>query len=177
MPRLTTPIAVCAALCLTAGAALAAPTLTAPLKGPTGAAMGSATFEDGPAGVLIRLEVKGLTPGWHAIHLHEKGDCSDDKFVNAGGHMNHAPAKSPHGLLNAEGPDLGDLPNVFAGADGVVKAEVYSPFVSTKGSGGRPGLTDADGSSFVVHASPDDYTTQPIGGAGARVACGVIGAN
>lgn len=168
--------ATCLALLLGPGGAVAAPAATAALKGPAGTSLGSATLEDGPAGVLIRLDLKGLTPGWHAVHLHEMGDCSDEKFAKAGGHVNHAPAKAPHGLLNADGPDMGDLPNIHANADGAVKAELYSPFVSTKGSGGRAGLLDADGSSIVVHAGPDDYVTQPIGGAGARVACGVIAA-
>ena len=79
-----------------------------------------------------------------------------------------------HGLLNPEANDSGDLPNVFAGADGSATAEAYSTLVSLKGAGGRPALLDADGSSIVVHASPDDHTTQPIGGAGARAACGVF---
>jgi Cu-Zn family superoxide dismutase len=69
---------------------------------------------------------------------------------------------------------MGDLPNVYASADGVVKAEVFSALVSFTGAGGRPALRDADGSALVVHASADDYTTQPIGGAGGRVACAVI---
>jgi Cu-Zn family superoxide dismutase len=77
-------------------------------------------------------------------------------------------------MLNPDGNDNGDLPNLFAGADGAATAEVYSPMVSLNGAGGRPALLDADGSSIVVHASPDDYKTQPIGGAGARVACGVV---
>ena len=163
-------------LLLMAAPAYAAPAASAALKGPDGAAIGSATFEDGPGGVLIRLDLQGLKPGWHAIHLHEKGACSDAKFTSAGGHMNHAPAKAPHGLLNPDGPDMGDLPNIHAGADGKAMAEVYSPFVSIKASGGRPSLLDADGSALVVHASPDDYLTQPIGGAGDRVACGTVAA-
>lgn len=163
-------------LLLVAAPAHAAPSASAALKAPGGAAMGSATFEDGPAGVLIRLDLQGLTPGWHGVHLHEKGDCSDAKFTSAGGHINHAPAKAPHGLLNPDGPDVGDLPNIHAGADGKAMAEIYSPFVSVKASKGRPGLLDADGSSLVVHAKADDYLTQPIGNSGDRVACGVIGA-
>jgi Cu-Zn family superoxide dismutase len=79
-----------------------------------------------------------------------------------------------HGLLNPAANDSGDLPNVFAGADGSATAEAYSTLVSLKGAGGRPALLDADGSSIVVHANPDDHTSQPIGGAGARAACGVF---
>ena len=165
-------LALGASLSLLAAPALAASS-TADIKGAAGATIGLASFQDGPAGVVIHLEARGLTPGWHAVHLHEKGDCSDAAFTAAGGHINHAP-KTPHGLLNPGGPDMGDLPNIYAAADGSVFAELYSPFVSVAGAGGRPGLVDADGSALVIHANKDDYLTQPIGGAGPRVACGVV---
>jgi Cu-Zn family superoxide dismutase len=166
---------------LAAGAlvgAASAPVLAADtgvaVKGPTGADLGTVLLSEGPTGVLLRLELKGLAPGWHAVHFHEKADCSDPKFTSAGAHINHAASKKPHGLLNPAGPDMGDLPNVYAGADGAVHAQVFSALVSMKGDGGRPALQDADGSAVVVHANPDDYATQPIGGAGDRVACGTI---
>ena len=149
----------------------AAPTVS--FKAGDGASRGSATLTEAPMGVMLRVELTGLTPGWHAIHFHAKGDCSDAAFQAAGGHINHATPK-PHGLLNPEGPDFGDLPNVYAAADGTARAEAFSTLVSLKGQGGRPGLMDADGSAIVVHASPDDGRTQPIGGAGARVACAVV---
>jgi Cu-Zn family superoxide dismutase len=122
---------------------------------------------------VLRLQLKGLTPGWHAAHFHEKGDCSAAGFTSAGGHI-HGAATVVHGLLNPAANDSGDLPNVFAGADGTATVEAFSPFVSLSGAGGRPALLDADGSAVVIHANPDDYKTQPIGGAGARVACGVV---
>jgi len=168
---LSTALVAASLLC---GTALAAPGGSTELKGPKGAALGSATFEDAPTGVLIRLDLKGLTPGWHGLHLHETGACTDEKFTSAGAHINHGPAKKPHGLLNADGPDFGDLPNIYVGADGSAKAEIFTPLVSLKGSGGRQGLLDENGSSLVVHANADDHTTQPIGGAGDRVACGVV---
>jgi len=162
------------ALCLLAAPALAATAGAATIKAADGKPIGTAAFREGPVGVLMRVEASGLAPGWHAIHFHEKGDCSDAAFTAAGGHINHAPAKKPHGLLNADGPDMGDLPNLYVGADGKANAEVFSTFVSMEGSGGRPALLDADGSSLVIHASADDFLTQPIGGAGARVGCAVI---
>ncbi len=143
------------------------------ITGPGGVS-GSAVLREGPQGVLIELELEGVAPGWHAVHFHESADCSDPKFQKAGGHINHPQAKRPHGLLNPEGPDFGDLPNVHAGADGVVKARLYSQLVSIAGAGGQPALTDADGSTIVIHANADDYRTQPIGGAGDRIACGAI---
>jgi len=170
---LRTTLAATAALCLAAGPALAAD-LSAAFEGSGGEDRGTAALSEGPSGVLVRLELKGLTPGWHAVHFHAKGDCSDPAFQSAGGHINHMPDAKPHGLLNPQGPDFGDLPNVWAGADGAVHAQVFSALVSFGGEGGRPALKDADGSALVVHAGPDDFTTQPIGGAGARVACAVV---
>jgi len=148
-------------------------TATAALKAGDGKDLGTATLTEAPHGVLLHLELKGLTPGWHGLHFHEKGDCGTPDFKSAGAHV-HTTAAVVHGLLNPDGNDNGDLPNIHAGADGSAMAELYSPLVSLKGAGGRPALLDADGSAIVVHASPDDHKSQPIGGAGARVACGVV---
>jgi Cu-Zn family superoxide dismutase len=159
----------------TTGAAYAAgaPAATATLKGAAGQG-GTVQLWQAPQGVVLRVELTGVSPGWHAIHFHEKGDCSDAGFKAAGAHINHSAAKRPHGLLNPQGPDFGDLPNVHVGADGAGRAEAYTPLVSLRGEGGRPALLDADGSALVVHANPDDHATQPIGGAGDRIACGVL---
>ena len=128
---------------------------------------GSVTAMPAPKGVLLKIDAKGLTPGWHAVHLHEKGDCSDAAFKMAGGHT-HGMAPSVHGLLNPAATDTGDLTNIYAAADGTAKAELFTTMVT------MAGLQDADGSAVVIHAKPDDYSTQPIGGAGDRVGCAVI---
>lgn len=161
------------ALILAMIACLAAPAMaqesrTAPLAG----ASGSVTVTAAPKGVLVHVEASGLTPGWHAMHFHEKGDCGDAAFKLAGGHV-HAATPVVHGLLNPAANDAGDLPNLFAGADGKAMADAFTTTVSLK-AGATPGLLDADGSALVIHAAPDDYKSQPIGGAGARVACAVI---
>lgn len=143
------------------------------LKGADGKVVGKASLTEGPRGVLLRLSVLGLAPGWHGLHFHEKGDCGSADFKSAGGHV-HDIAGAVHGLLNPAGNDAGDLPNLYVAADGTAQVELFSSFVSLQGAGGRPALLDADGSALVVHDSPDDYASQPIGGAGARVACGVI---
>ena len=148
-------------------------THSGPLKGADGASIGEVTVTPTPNGVLLRVEAKGLPPGWHGMHFHEKGDCGDPGFKNAGAHV-HAKTPVVHGLLNADENDSGDLPNLYVAADGTATVEFYSTFVSLKGEGGRPALLDVDGSALVVHTSPDDYKTQPIGGAGARIACAVI---
>lgn len=155
-------------------AALAAPDVAElQLKNNAGEAVGLVKVTEAPKGVILHVETKGLTPGWHGMHFHEKGDCSKSDFTSAGAHV-HTEASIVHGLLNPQANDSGDLPNLHVAADGTGSAEVFSPFVSLRGAGGRPALLDADGSAVIIHASPDDYTTQPIGGAGARVACGAI---
>lgn len=162
-----------------AAAAIALPALAAPasvtvdLKGPGGQDLGRATLTEGARGVVARIEAKGLTPGWHGLHFHEKADCSSADFKSAGGHVHDQPTVV-HGFLAAGHNDAGDLPNLFAGADGTATAEVFTPFLSLAAGGAKPGLLDADGSALVIHARADDYASQPIGGAGDRVGCGVI---
>jgi Cu-Zn family superoxide dismutase len=135
---------------------------------------GTAELSEGPKGVVIRVSVDGLTPGWHGIHFHAVGDCSDEGFQKSGGHAHHESEKPLHGLLNPQGPDDGDLPNIHADDNGQARAELYSPFVTLSGAEGRAMLLDGDGAAIVIHEGPDDHVSQPIGGAGARVACAVI---
>ena len=157
----------------TASAADAPATQNVELKNATGAAIGSATLTEAPKGVLMKIELKGATPGWHGLHFHEKGDCSKADFTSAGGHVHGGPTMV-HGLLNPDANEAGDLPNLHVAADGTASAEVFTTFVSLSGAGGRQALADKDGSAIVIHANADDHKTQPIGGAGARIACGVI---
>ena len=137
------------------------------LRGADGAPAGAVSLTGAPGGVLIRVRATGLPPGWHGTHLHAVGRCQD-AIQSAGGHINHAPEARPHGLLNPAGPDLGDLPNLHVAADGDGAAEMFTALVTLDG------LRDADGSALVIHAGPDDHVTQPIGGAGARIACAVL---
>jgi Cu-Zn family superoxide dismutase len=81
------------------------------------------------------------------------------------------PSKSEHGLLNPDGPDMGDLSNIYANADGSANAEVSSESILLSG---EEALRDKDGAALVIHANEDDHTSQPIGNAGDRVACAVI---
>lgn len=147
----------------------------ATLTNPAGERVGRAVLTQGPTGLLIRVEATGLTPGWHGIHIHATGQC-DAPFTSAGAHINHADHAAPHGLLNAGGPDDGDLPNVFADSQGRVNAEVFTTRARIAATGPGQWLWDSDGSALVIHANADDHTAQPIGGAGARVACGVMAA-
>jgi len=135
-------------------------------------AVGKAMVREGPEGVLFRLELEGLPTGWKAIHIHEKGHCDDHEegFTASGGHLD--PDDREHGLLNPEGPEIGDLPNIWVSDAGRVMAEIYAPGVSLHGE--STGLLSGDGTAVVIHEGPDDHTSQPIGGAGARIACGVV---
>jgi len=144
------------------------------LTGNDGAAKGTVTVTGAPKGVVLRIEASGLTPGWHGAHFHEKGDCAGPKFTSAGSHVHGAVPQVVHGLLNPDANDSGDLPNIYVGADGKATVELYSSLVLLNTGGALPGLLDADGSALVIHANPDDYKSQPIGGAGDRVACAVI---
>jgi len=162
----------CAGMIAGATAALAEP-VEIDIIGGEGTSIGTATLHDAPTGVLMRIEIgeDGLEPGWHGMHLHSVGDCSDvGTFKLSKGHINFDDKE--HGLLNENGPDNADLPNIHADDDGEANAEVFTSLVSMTG---ERGLLDEDGSALVIHANPDDHMSQPIGGAGGRVACGVIG--
>ena len=161
-----------ALLAVAAGAATAsgADMAQARLINTAGATIGQAIFEQTPSGVLITVEFAGLAPGAHGIHLHSVGACAPD-FTAAKGHIN--PDGASHGLRHPQGPDNGDLPNLFVAADGSAKAQFFTTRVSLAG-GALPALLDTDGSAVIVHENPDDHLTQPIGGAGGRIACGIV---
>ena len=119
-------------------------------------------------GVRFTGEIGGLTRGSaHAIHIHEQGDCSAVDATSAGGHFN--PAQQPHGRAGSGPHHGGDMDNIVADAHGVARVDVQALGVSLGG-----GATNIGDRAIVVHAMPDDYTSQPAGNAGARVACGVI---
>lgn len=138
-----------------------------------GMALGDVTFEQTPSGVLIGVALDDLEPGARGIHLHRLGSCTPD-FKAASGHIN--PRGMAHGLRHPDGPDNGDLPLLHVASDGNASAEFYTTRVSLSADGLArvPGLLDGDGSAVIIHAEPDDHLTQPIGGAGSRIACGVI---
>ena len=150
-------------------------TASASIVNSDGDVIGAVDFEQGPTGVLMTVTASGLTPGWHGIHLHAVGACTPD-FKAATGHITSTD-DALHGLKNPERTagkgDNGDLPNLYAAADGTAQAEFFTSLVTVSG-GTMPTLLDADGSTVIIHESPDDHVTQPIGGAGGRVGCGII---
>ena len=121
-------------------------------------------------GVQVTGEIGGFKPGSiHGFHIHEKGDCSAADGSSAGGHFN--PAAQPHGrAMQGAHHHAGDSDNLVADAKGVAKVDAHIIGVSLGGGAAN----DIAGRAIVVHASADDYTSQPAGNAGARVACGVI---
>lgn len=135
-----------------------------------GKTLGMAMLSKAPTGVSIALDLKGLTPGEHAVHVHGTPKCEGPAFATAGGHLN--PAMKKHGLKNPEGPHAGDMNNFMVGADGTAKVTIVATGV-TMGTEANSVFANG-GTALVVHAKADDMMTDPAGAAGDRIACGVI---
>lgn len=130
--------------------------------------------EDATGIVHVNVHVKGLAPGLHGIHIHSIAACSPT-FGAAGGHYN--PWGNEHGLDNPNGPHAGDLPNLIVNGAGIGHLDATTDRVTI--SAGPATLFDtttaAVGSAFVIHANPDNQSTNAdLGGSGPRIACAVI---
>jgi Cu-Zn family superoxide dismutase len=136
-----------------------------PTQGNT--AQGTVTFLQEGNQVRVVVDIASLSPGQHGIHIHEYGDCSGADALTAGSHFN--PTNSAHGCPDSKERHLGDLGNVEADRTGRARADFIVPKLEISGT------NSIIGRSIVVKAKPDDCTTQPAGGSGARIACGVIG--
>ncbi|MDR1854534.1 MAG: superoxide dismutase family protein [Azoarcus sp.] len=127
------------------------------------------TVEFAPQGdkVLVTATLSGLAPNsTHGFHIHEKGDCSAPDGTSAGGHFN--PDKVQHG--QGEIRHVGDMPNIKADAKGNATYSEALDLLSLDAA--SPNYIVERG--VIVHQNPDDYVSQPVGNAGARLACGVI---
>lgn len=134
------------------------------------AVTGSLQFRQVDGQLHVSGTVSGLKPGSeHGFHIHETGDCSAADGSSAGGHFN--PSAAAHGAIDAAVHHTGDMPNLKADDQGT--AVVDGP-LSAEASLGDGGSHDILGRGLIVHADPDDYTSQPTGNAGARLACAVI---
>ena len=144
------------------------PSATAQLAPTTGnTAAGTVRFVQAGGRVQVSGEIRGLRPGAeHGFHVHEKGDCSSGDGLSAGGHFN--PAAMPNGRHGGTA-HAGDQPSLRADSAGVARFSFDSSAIRV-GSGGN----DVVGRGLIVHRDPDDFTTQPTGNAGPRLACAVI---
>lgn len=131
---------------------------------------GEVTFSEENGKVVMKATFSGLSEGEHAIHLHEKADCSSADGTSTGGHWN--PTFQPHGKWGAEeGYHKGDIGNFVADAEGDATVD----FATGEWCIGCDDETkNILGKAVIVHQGVDDYTSQPSGDAGARVSCAGI---
>lgn len=175
--HIVTLCAVAFAAALPVTAALAAETtvtVNAAEAAGTGAALGTVKIVETKYGLAFYPSLKGLAPGVHGFHVHEKPSCAPAEqngtatpALGAGGHLDPAGSKK-HGEPWGDG-HLGDLPPLYVAADGSASQPVLAPRLTK--------LADVANRALMVHAGGDNHADHPapLGGGGARVACGVIG--
>ena len=139
-----------------------------PTQGNT--ASGTATFVERSGKLMVDGRFKGLTPGQHGIHIHEKGDCGAADAMSAGGHFN--PTGEPHGGPDSARHHGGDFGNMTADANG--DATLTVTLDTTRIGIEKSAPNTIAGKALVIHADPDDLNGQPAGNSGKRVACGII---
>lgn len=129
---------------------------------------GTATFTQNGDTITLVVDIQNVSPGLHAVHIHEKGDCSAPDGKSAGGHWN--PTNVAHGKWGEGEFHLGDIGNLTVGEDGMGRIELTTDLWEM----GTGSDIDIVGKGFIIHAGADDFTSQPSGAAGARIGCGVI---
>lgn len=124
-------------------------------------------FKDTPEGLKITAHATGLTPNsTHGFHIHQVGKCEGPDYKTAGDHFN--PTNMKHGAPQSEKSHLGDMGNLTANAKGEAHLDIILAKADSKDT------KELVGKSVLIHEKGDDFKTQPSGGSGARIACGVI---
>jgi len=160
-------------LCLLATPAFAKAkdAVVVPLKTSTGEDAGTATFKAAKKSISVKLDLKNLPIGDHAVHIHQTPACDAPDFKTAGGHFN--PESKQHGTMNPMGHHAGDLPqNVSIGEQHTAQITMKVNYLSLDPTAPN----SVFGHSIMVHEKADDMKTDPTGNAGNRIACGVISA-
>lgn len=147
------------------------PTATAEFLNGKNEKIGTASLYQSSNGVKIYVEVSNLPPGTHAFHIHEFGECHGPDFKSSKGHFN--PMNKKHGKNNPDGPHAGDLENFEVGKDGKASFTRTANMVTLE-EGFANSLFREGGTCLMIHEKADDYSTDPTGNAGNRLACAKI---